>query len=659
MSEFGNKAVFLSYASQDAAAVARLAEALRAAGVEVWFDRNELVGGDAWDAKIRQQIRECALFVPVISASTQARAEGYFRREWKLAVERTHDMADHVTFLLPVVIDGTGDAEAFVPEKFREVQWTHLRQGFGEHARPEVLAGFGARVAGILRGEPAGRRPELPPRGAAPRNDATVPRGGSRRGGRLALAGAIAAVAVAAWGLWPRREVGRPDVSSGPAPIAGYAAPLAPAAVPSEAQRLTQQVMALLDDEPMQLRENFFLADELGQRAVKADPTDGEAWAVAGRASVLLARRRFDASATRRELARMQVGRAQSLAPDSLETAYASALLQGLVGDREAEEKLLRELTVRAPGDWRFWLELGNRRRRGDQFDEALRLLRKAAALAPGNSRILADEGGTLVQQFRLAEAEATYARALAGNPGRGAYFRRFALLSIYVYDVPAAKAFLEQIPARLRQEDAVISTAAEFFLRTGDGDRALTELRRLPRDFFEDGWDWRPRGYLAGHAHRIAGRATAAQAEWKQALAAVEKRLAAEQNEHLLLYWRSVLLALTGQIEAARASHKLLRELEPLNDGNTWFDAILLAAMGERETAIATLLDLWPRADFALRNDLWGDVLHAPWFAALRDDPRLRARRRRPRNRWRCWRSTTAATTRTRSISPRASARS
>ncbi len=33
-----NQAVFLSYASQDAAAAKRICEALRASGVEVWFD---------------------------------------------------------------------------------------------------------------------------------------------------------------------------------------------------------------------------------------------------------------------------------------------------------------------------------------------------------------------------------------------------------------------------------------------------------------------------------------------------------------------------------------------------------------------------------------------------------------------------------------------
>jgi hypothetical protein len=54
----------------------RICEALRVAGIEVWFDQGELRGEDAWDQKIPQQIRDCALFVPIISAHTQARPEG-------------------------------------------------------------------------------------------------------------------------------------------------------------------------------------------------------------------------------------------------------------------------------------------------------------------------------------------------------------------------------------------------------------------------------------------------------------------------------------------------------------------------------------------------------------------------------------------------------
>lgn len=70
-------AVFLSYASQDAEAAQRICTALRSAGVEVWFDQSELRGGDAWDRRIRKQIHDCALFVPIISAHSDARHEGY------------------------------------------------------------------------------------------------------------------------------------------------------------------------------------------------------------------------------------------------------------------------------------------------------------------------------------------------------------------------------------------------------------------------------------------------------------------------------------------------------------------------------------------------------------------------------------------------------
>ncbi|MGB6603893.1 MAG: toll/interleukin-1 receptor domain-containing protein [Steroidobacteraceae bacterium] len=121
--------VFLSYASEDRHAAQLIRDALPALGLEVWYDESALDGGDAWDQKIRRQIRECDYFMPVISAQTEARAEGYFRREWRLAAERTLDMADDYTFLLPVVIDATTQAGARVPEKFLAVQWMRLPGG--------------------------------------------------------------------------------------------------------------------------------------------------------------------------------------------------------------------------------------------------------------------------------------------------------------------------------------------------------------------------------------------------------------------------------------------------------------------------------------------------------------------------------------------------
>ena len=55
--------------------------------------------------------------------------EGYFRLEWKLAVDRSHRMAPDQAFLLPVAIDDTSQADKRIPDRFRELHWTRLLGG--------------------------------------------------------------------------------------------------------------------------------------------------------------------------------------------------------------------------------------------------------------------------------------------------------------------------------------------------------------------------------------------------------------------------------------------------------------------------------------------------------------------------------------------------
>ena len=200
-------AVFLSYASQDAQAAQKICVALRAAGIEVWFDQSELRGGDAWDHSIRRQIKNCALFIPVISGNTHARDEGYFRLEWKLAVDRSDLMSGNRPFLLPVVIDETRDDDEQVPDRFREVQWTRLPGG-------ETQPGFVERVARLL----------VPADAASPtRHDASGARstGGPRRvlartsWSRRGLPVAAAAAILGAVIYW---VMDKPWISKAPAP---------------------------------------------------------------------------------------------------------------------------------------------------------------------------------------------------------------------------------------------------------------------------------------------------------------------------------------------------------------------------------------------------------------------------------------------------------
>jgi hypothetical protein len=183
-------AVFLSYASQDAEAAKRICKALRGAGIEVWFDQSQLRGGDAWDQSIRRQIKECALFMPVISANTQARAEGYFRLEWHLAEQRSLLIAKGRAFIIPVSIDLTADRDALVPDCFVAVQWTKLPGG-------ETPPAFAERVKKLLSGSDAEPGHQSPATGDSNSESRRI--NPSRPWLILAILGVIACVALAIW----------------------------------------------------------------------------------------------------------------------------------------------------------------------------------------------------------------------------------------------------------------------------------------------------------------------------------------------------------------------------------------------------------------------------------------------------------------------------
>jgi TolB-like protein/Tfp pilus assembly protein PilF len=199
-------AVFLSYASQDAEAAQKICDALRAAGIEVWFDQSELRGGDAWDQSIRRQIKSCALFLPIISQHTHERAEGYFRLEWKLAVDRSHLIMANKAFLVPVVIDQTADDDENVPDRFREVQWTRLPAG-------ETPPPFVSRIAGLVDSQTSstGAGKSTPPLANPVIPRRTVP----RRASVLPLLAVLVVASVGVWVFWSRT-----NVPSTPAPPA-------------------------------------------------------------------------------------------------------------------------------------------------------------------------------------------------------------------------------------------------------------------------------------------------------------------------------------------------------------------------------------------------------------------------------------------------------
>ncbi len=614
MSE-STKAVFLSYASQDAPAVERIAEALRASGIEVWFDKNELVGGDAWDQKIRRQIKECALFVPVISANTQARAEGYFRLEWKLAVDRSHLMADDAPFLFPVVIDETSDAAARVPDKFREVQWTRL----SVKDTPETLA---ARVAKILGGESmkTGAVIGASLDDARGRGRATPLQSKSPSWLRYVWMGfgILIALIYALRPMWspPRARDAQP-------PVAERSAALAPKF--SEARQLGEKARALFDKIDSNA-DDFAIAESLLKRALELDATDGVIWAYSARLNSAYVTRNFDrASTARAEASRSQAERAVKLAPDSAEAWHALGRSLFLT-DRPQAEEALRHAIQLAPDDGRILLSLGSVCRLQGRPDEALAFYVRATAQPDVKSLALYDQFLIHLYLRRFAEADRCVRESIAGLPTTNNLTGRAMLEIAWRGDLDAAQRTLADAPAAMRAEPRMVFISALVALMAKQTDDALRALDRLPGEFINDAWYSGPKALLVGLAHTQAGRPEAARIDWEAGVTVVRRRLQDASNDPELHLRLGELLAWSGQAEEALREARAFEELARNRTDWTLSSARIYAALGRADEALpilekfltVTASGRWPLTPAVLRLD--------PLWSKLRDDPRFQA---------------------------------
>ena len=125
--------IFVSYSRTDIAAARTLYEELKELGAGiVWFDKDQIEGGDKYRQKITEAISRCKLFLPLLSASTESRAEGFFRKEWGAAEERDKGIQGR-KFIIPVVVDKewNGDLSHYklFPDRFSDCNFLHAPEG--------------------------------------------------------------------------------------------------------------------------------------------------------------------------------------------------------------------------------------------------------------------------------------------------------------------------------------------------------------------------------------------------------------------------------------------------------------------------------------------------------------------------------------------------
>ncbi|AEF99998.1 toll/interleukin-1 receptor domain-containing protein [Methylomonas methanica] len=124
----GGPTVFVSYASENAEAARRIADALVNLGFsDVWLDKKKLIGGDDWADRIEDAVETCDFFMPLLSAEANSRREGVFWEEWNMAVRRARRIQD--AFLLPVGIDN----EAASKTRYARIDDRETRVFFDKH----------------------------------------------------------------------------------------------------------------------------------------------------------------------------------------------------------------------------------------------------------------------------------------------------------------------------------------------------------------------------------------------------------------------------------------------------------------------------------------------------------------------------------------------
>ncbi len=606
-------AVFLSYASQDADAARRIRDALQAEGLEVWFDQSELRGGDAWDASIRRQIKECALFLPIVSANTQSRTEGYFRLEWRLAEQRSHLMARGRPFLVPIVIDDTPDAGAHVPDAFLEVQWTRLPDG-------RCDATFAGRIRQLLSGEiPSPRREEG-------RSRPVARPASSRSPARWMWIGALVLVVSLVPGVVKK------VLKTSSSQAAGGASQAAPG---SAAERVAK-ARELLDDDPLVTRRNVELAEQFALEAIAKDPSSAEAFAVAAWVNYRFIQQNYEDTPKRRADLRSHAEKAKLLDPESVNAELAACGLLIVNRDWAEANRRLEKLVTRVPTnvavlDEAAWAAIRSAPN-AELAPEASAtvLLDRMRAVSP-RGRSLADSAEAALHWRRgnYVEADRLLDGVFAsGQPERRSYLIRLLVLLYGWGDLPAARDFAATIPSKLLLEDVFIAHMGWLWLRSGEYDKALETLARNQRDMLQEALVEIPTASLRGDVHAAAGRPAAAELQWREAIKVYDRLLEARPDNANLREGKATTLAKLGDRKAAATEYALSRELRrnPAAGTIAWAQSYdYQLAAGDREGAIARMDRLMQR-DHGRWPNIYTRLRDEPFYRTLHSDPRVKA---------------------------------
>jgi tetratricopeptide (TPR) repeat protein len=252
----------------------------------------------------------------------------------------------------------------------------------------------------------------------------------------------------------------------------------------------------------------------------------------------------------------------------------------------EAEATYLRAIQLR-PDSWAAYKDLAIFHYRRGRMAEALDGFKRVVELTPDNYGGYANLGGTYFALGNSAEALKVLEQGLALGPTAKAYAN---LATVQFYD------------RRYREAEEAYAKATEL---------NPTEARW---------WGYR------GDANRRLGRAAEAARDYRQAIALIEKQLAANPREAEPWGRLAMHQAALGEREKAFASIAEALRLRPKDGLSLFRAAIVYEEAGDRDRALAAVRDALA-AGYSQQ-----EIGKAPALEELRTDPRYAALAAAPR---------------------------
>ena len=99
------KGVFISYVSENIEIVNRLCHELKAHGIEVWRDREDIPPGHRWKQEIRRAIQQGTFFMACFSKEYNEREKTYMNEELTIAIDELRQRPIEQAWFIPVKLN--------------------------------------------------------------------------------------------------------------------------------------------------------------------------------------------------------------------------------------------------------------------------------------------------------------------------------------------------------------------------------------------------------------------------------------------------------------------------------------------------------------------------------------------------------------------------